>query len=58
MTIPAQVQAVADEWERREGYPLAAFQKAICMQRLERGQTAHEIIKALVAMRVDMGTRR
>jgi len=52
MNIHQQVQAFADEWERREGYKPAVFQKAIAMQRLERGQSIDEIIAALVAMRV------
>ncbi len=53
MNIHARVQAFADQWEQSQGYKPAAFQKAIAMQRLERGQTIEEIISALVAMRVD-----
>ncbi len=51
--IHAQVQQFAQAWEKQEGYKPAAFQKAIAMQRLERGQTIAEIIEALIAMRVD-----
>lgn len=40
------------EWERLQGYKPAPFQKAIAMQRLERGQSVREIIDYLVASRV------
>lgn len=52
--IHAKVAAFAAEWERTQGYKPAPFQKAIAMQRLERGQTVAEIIAALVAMRVEL----
>ena len=41
-------------WEKTQGYTPAAFQKAIALQRMARGQSAQEIVDALVAMRVDM----
>lgn len=53
MNIHRKVQEFATQWEKEQGYKPAAFQKAIAMQRLERGQTIREIIDALVAMRVD-----
>lgn len=40
------------EWERREGYKPAPFQKAIAMQRFLRGQSVDEVIAALIAQRV------
>ena len=52
MNIHKQVAAFAAEWERTQGYQPAVFQKAIAMQRLERGQTIEQIIEALVAARV------
>lgn len=52
MNIFQQVAAFAAEWERQQGYKPATFQKAIALQRLERGQTIQEIIDALVAQRV------
>lgn len=52
--IHAKVAEFATAWERQEGYKSAPFQKAIAMQRLERGQTIPQIIAALVAMRVEM----
>lgn len=52
MNIHQQVQAFAAEWERTQGYKPAPFQKAIAMQRLERGETIDQIIAALVAQRV------
>jgi len=52
MTLQERVNLFAAEWERLEGYKPAPFQKAIAMQRLDRGQTIREIIDALVAMRV------
>ncbi len=52
MQISPQVEKFAAEWKRREGYEPAPFQKAIAMQRLERGQTIDQIIDALIAMRV------
>jgi hypothetical protein len=52
MNVHKQVAQFATEWEQQEGYKPAVFQKAIAMQRLERGQTIKEIIDALVAMRV------
>ena len=48
-----KVAAFAGAWERMEGYPPAAFQKAIALQRFRRGQTTGEIIDALKAQRVD-----
>lgn len=50
--IHQQVAEFAAQWEKQEGYKPAAFQKAIAMQRLERGQIIQEIIDALIAMRV------
>ena len=50
--IHSKVHDFAIAWEFQEGYKPAAFQKAIAMQRLERGQTVQQIIDALVAMRV------
>lgn len=47
-----RVAEFAAQWEKQEGYKPAPFQKAIAMQRLERGQTIQEIIDALIAMRV------
>lgn len=47
------VDLFAAEWERTQGYKPAPFQKAIAIQRFERGETVGEIIAALVAMRVD-----
>lgn len=52
MNIHQQVAAFAAQWEKEQGYKPAAFQKAIAMQRLERGQTIREIIDSLVAQRV------
>lgn len=52
MTIRHQVELFAAEWERTQGYKPAPFQKAIAMQRLERGQSIQEIINALVAQRI------
>jgi hypothetical protein len=52
LNIHNQVALFAAEFERLEGYKPAPFQKAIAMQRLERGQSIREIIDALVAMRV------
>ena len=46
------VAAFAAQWESEQGYKPAPFQKAIAMQRLERGQSIAEIIAALVAQRV------
>jgi hypothetical protein len=48
----AKVLKFAAQWKAEQGYEPAPFQKAIAMQRLERGQTNREIIDALVAMRV------
>jgi hypothetical protein len=53
MNIYAKVALFAAEWERTQGYQPAVFQKAIAMQRLERGQSIREIIDALIAMRVE-----
>jgi hypothetical protein len=50
--IHSEVRLFAIQWEKEQGYKPAAFQKAIAMQRLERGQTIREIIDALVASRV------
>jgi hypothetical protein len=52
MNIHEKVALFAAEWERLEGYKPATFQKAIAMQRLERGQSIREIIDALVAQRI------
>ena len=52
MIIRNLVELFAAEWERTQGYKPAPFQKAIAMQRFERGQSVREIIDALVAMRV------
>ena len=41
------------KWQETQGYKPAVFQKAIAMQRLERGQSIDEIISALVAMRME-----
>ncbi len=46
------VEQFATAWDAQEGYKPAPFQKAIAMQRLERGETIPEIIAALIAMRV------
>lgn len=48
----ALVDLFAAEWERQQGYRPAAFQKAIALQRLRRGQSNDEIIASFVAMRV------
>jgi hypothetical protein len=52
MTTRQKVALFVAEWERLQGYKPAVFQKAIAMQRLERGQSIREIIDALVAMRI------
>ena len=52
MEIHKQIAQFSAEWEKQEGYKPAPFQKAIAMQRLERGQTIQEIIDYLVAQRV------
>lgn len=52
MYINHQVELFAAEWERQEGYKPAPFQKAIAMQRLERGQSIQQIIDALISQRV------
>lgn len=52
MNIHKQVAAFAAAWEASQGYKPAAFQKAIAMQRLLRGQTINEIIAALIADRI------
>jgi hypothetical protein len=52
MYICPKVERFAIEWEKQQGYKPAPFQKAIAMQRYERGQTTQEIIDALVAMRI------
>lgn len=52
MNIRNLVELFAAEWERTQGYKPAPFQKALAMRRFERGQTVHEIIAALTAMRV------
>jgi hypothetical protein len=51
-TIHQKVQDFAAQWEQEQGYKPATFQKAIAMQRLERGQSIREIIDALIAQRV------
>jgi hypothetical protein len=40
------------EWERTQGYKPAAFQKAIALQRIQRGQSIREIIESLVSQRI------
>lgn len=45
------VDIFAAEWGRTQGYKPAAFQKAIALQRLRRGQSIREIIDALTAQR-------
>jgi hypothetical protein len=57
MNIHKRVALFAAEFERLQGYKPAAFQKAIAMQRLERGQSIREIIDALVWMRLDQTER-
>lgn len=52
VTIRHLVDRFAAEWERTQGYKPAPFQKAIAMQRLERGQSIEQIIASLVADRV------
>lgn len=52
MNVHKQVNEFATAWEKQEGYKPAAFQKAIAMQRLERGETIPQIIAALVAVRI------
>jgi hypothetical protein len=54
MNIHSKVELFAAEWERLEGYKPAPFQKAIAMQRLERGQSIREIIDALISQRVTL----
>lgn len=51
-TLLQMVEMFAREWELSQGYKPAPFQKAIAMQRLERGQTVQQIIEALVAQRI------
>jgi hypothetical protein len=53
MNIHAKVSQFAKQWEAEQGYKPAPFQKAIAMQRLERGQSIREIIDALVAQIVE-----
>jgi len=48
----ANVDAFAAEWLKSQGYKPAPFQKAMALQRLRRGETAAEIVAALVAMRI------
>ena len=48
----ALVDLFAAEFERTESYKPAAFQKAIALQRIRRGQAIREIIGALVAQRI------
>jgi hypothetical protein len=52
LQVRANVERFAAEWQRQEGYKPAPFQKAIAMQRLERGQSIREIIDALVTQRI------
>lgn len=47
MHIRQDVELFAAEWKRLQGREAAPFQKAIAMQRLERGQSIREIIDAL-----------
>lgn len=48
----AKVDSFAALWELQQGYKPAPFQKAIALQRSRRGQSAQEIVDALVAQRV------
>ncbi len=50
--IARQVLLFAREWELSTGYKPAAFQKAIAMQRLSRGQSIAQIVDALIDMRI------
>jgi hypothetical protein len=52
MNIHQKVKLFVTEWTKQNGYTPAPFQKALAMQRLERGQTVQEIIDYLVAQRV------
>jgi hypothetical protein len=54
MNDRTNIELFAAEWERLQGYKPAPFQKAIALQRLQRGQSIREIIDALVAQRVQM----
>ncbi len=53
MNIYQQLAAFSAQWEQEQGYKPATFQKAIAMQRLERGQSNREIIDSLAAQRID-----
>jgi hypothetical protein len=53
MAEPTLIQLFAAEFERLQGYKPAPFQKAIALQRLQRGQSIREIIDTLVAMRIE-----
>ena len=50
--IHPEGEKFAAEWERQEGYKPAPFQKAIAMQRIDRGQSIQDVIDALIAQRV------
>lgn len=52
VTDKMMIDLFVAEWERAQGYKPAAFQKAIALQRIQRGQTVREIVDALVAQRV------
>jgi hypothetical protein len=45
------IESFAAQWEREQGYKPAAFQKAIALQRIGRGQGNREIIDSLVSQR-------
>jgi hypothetical protein len=52
MNIYMLIALFSKKWQETQGYKPAPFQKAIAMQRLERGQSIDEIINALVSQRV------
>jgi hypothetical protein len=47
------VELFAAEWLRTQGYKPATFQKAIALHRIRRGESACEIVAALVSQRVE-----
>lgn len=53
MNISEKVFLFRIQWQQQQHYPPSAFQKAIAMQRLQRGQSIQEIIDALVAQRIE-----
>ena len=53
MNMAYKIKLFAAEWQRSEGYQPAPFQKAIAMQRLQRGQSIREIIEALISQRIE-----